>query len=118
MVQGAGVTARVARRARSRYNMQLRTTRASSGAPARPPSPSRRGPSLAAMPRRALTIRTRFEPTRLGREFLRLAYEAVVPTRRVRAGRACSRGARDPAVTAGRQARHPDHARRREGPEG
>ena len=29
MVQGAGVTARVARRARSRYNMQLRTTRAS-----------------------------------------------------------------------------------------
>jgi hypothetical protein len=39
---------------------------------------------LAAVPRRALTIRTRFEPTRLGREFLRLAYEVVVPIRRVR----------------------------------
>ncbi len=39
---------------------------------------------LAAVPRRALTIRTRFEPTRLGHEFLRLAYEVVVPIRRVR----------------------------------
>lgn len=39
---------------------------------------------LAAVPRRALTIRTRFEPTRLGHEVLRLAYEAVVPIRRVR----------------------------------
>jgi hypothetical protein len=39
---------------------------------------------LRAVPRRALTIQTRFEPTRLGREFLRLAYEAVVPVRRVR----------------------------------
>jgi len=40
---------------------------------------------LAAVPRRALTIQIRFEPTRLGREFLRLAYETVVPIRRVRA---------------------------------
>jgi hypothetical protein len=39
---------------------------------------------LAAVPRRGLTIRTRFEPTRLGHEVLRLAYEAVVPIRRVR----------------------------------
>ena len=39
---------------------------------------------LAAVPRRALTIQIRFEPTRLGREFLRLAYEVVVPLRRVR----------------------------------
>ena len=38
-----------------------------------------------AVPQRALTIQTRFEPTRLGREFLRLAYEVVVPIRRVRA---------------------------------
>jgi len=39
---------------------------------------------LVAVPRRALTIQIRFEPTRLGREFLRLAYEVVVPIRRVR----------------------------------
>jgi hypothetical protein len=39
---------------------------------------------LAAVPRRALTIQIRLEPTRLGREFLRLAYEVVVPIRRAR----------------------------------
>jgi len=39
---------------------------------------------LGPVPRRALTIKTRFEPTRLGREFLRLAYEVVAPVRRVR----------------------------------
>jgi hypothetical protein len=39
---------------------------------------------LGPVPRRALTIKTRFEPTRLGREFLRLAYEVVAPLRRVR----------------------------------
>lgn len=34
--------------------------------------------------RRSLTIRTRFEPTRLGRQLLRVAYELAVPIRRVR----------------------------------
>jgi hypothetical protein len=39
---------------------------------------------LTVMFRRVHTIQTRFEPTRLGREFLRLAYEMVVPIRRAR----------------------------------
>ena len=39
---------------------------------------------LVPLARRTLTIRSRFEPTRMGREFLRVAYEMAVPIRRVR----------------------------------
>jgi hypothetical protein len=45
---------------------------------------------LAVVPRRALTLRTCFEPTRLGREYLRLAYEVVVPIRQVRVRQAAA----------------------------
>lgn len=47
---------------------------------------------LALVARRSLTIRTRFEPTRLGRDFLRVAYEMAVPIRRVRVREALPEG--------------------------
>lgn len=39
---------------------------------------------LVPVARQSLTIRVRFEPNRLGREFLRVAYEMAVPIRRAR----------------------------------